>query len=116
MHIPQHIRVKKEPSALELVYPEGEFLLSAEYLRVHSPSAQVRGHGAGQAVLQHGKAAVTITAVAPVGNYALKITFDDGHDSGLYDWEYLYRLGRDYATMWPDYLARLAAAGLTREN
>ena len=88
--------------------------LPAEYLRVYSPSAEVRGHGPGQDVLQTGKAEVSITDLEPVGQYALKITFSDGHDSGLYDWDYLYRLAHNQDALWQDYLDRLEKAGASR--
>ncbi|MBH5330144.1 DUF971 domain-containing protein [Eikenella sp. S3360] len=113
--IPQQIRLQAGSQGLVLVYPDTEYTLPAEYLRVYSPSAEVRGHGRGQAKLQTGKARVTITDLAPAGNYALKITFSDGHDSGLYSWAYLYELASGYATMWPDYLRRLEAAGASRQ-
>ena len=82
---------------------------------MHSPSAEVRGHGVGNEVLQTGKKQVAITALEPVGHYALKIVFDDGHDSGLYSWAYLYELGAKRDQYWQDYLNRLAAAGASRE-
>ncbi len=112
--LPDEIRLQQGKAALLLVYGGSSKYLPAEYLRVYSPSAEVRGHGAGQAVLQTGKAAVTIAAIEPVGQYALKIVFSDGHDSGLYDWDYLYELAHGYDTMWADYLARLEAAGASR--
>ena len=101
---------------LEISFDDGaSFQLPAEYLRVYSPSAEVRGHGVGNEVLQVGKQHVAITALEPVGHYALKITFDDGHDSGLYSWAYLYELGVKHDQYWQDYLNRLAAAGALRE-
>ena len=98
---PQQIRLQADRQGLVLVYPDAEYTLPAEYLRVYSPSAEVRGHGHGQAKLQTGKAGISITDLQPAGNYALKITFSDGHDSGLYSWGYLYELASGYATMWP---------------
>lgn len=89
--------------------------LSAEYLRVHSPSAEVRGHGVGQEVLQAGKKDVSITGIEPAGRYAIKIIFDDGHDSGLFDWSYLRTLGDEQTTIWQNYLDKLAKAGAQRE-
>ena len=83
---PQQIRLEAGRQSLVLVYPDAEYTLPAEYLRVYSPSAEVRGHGRGQAKLQTGKAGISITDLQPAGNYALKITFSDGHDSGLYSW------------------------------
>lgn len=112
--LPEEIRLRPDRAALALVYGGQTKELSAEYLRVYSPSAEVRGHAPGQEVLQTGKQGTTITDLDPVGNYALKIVFSDGHDSGLYDWDYLYKLAHEYATMWPDYLARLKAAGASR--
>ncbi|TIC79185.1 gamma-butyrobetaine hydroxylase-like domain-containing protein [Crenobacter intestini] len=113
---PLEIRLLTESRRLEISFDDGaRFSLPAEYLRVYSPSAEVRGHGAGQEVLQVGKRQVAITALEPVGHYALKIVFDDGHDSGLFSWDYLYRLGADYDRNWQDYLDRLARAGASRE-
>ena len=112
--IPQEIRLQQERRVLTLVYVDGAKSLPAEYLRVYSPSAEVRGHGAGQDVLQTGKAEVSITDLDPVGQYALKITFSDGHDSGLYDWDYLYRLAHNQDALWQDYLDRLEKAGASR--
>lgn len=112
----QEITLHAVSRTLDISYEDGaRFQLPAEYLRVYSPSAEVRGHGAGQEVLQVGKRQVAITALEPVGHYALKITFDDGHDSGLYSWSYLYELGMQQTAYWQDYLNRLAAAGASRE-
>jgi DUF971 family protein len=91
------------------------FRLTCEFLRVHSPSAEVRGHGPGQEQLQTGKKDVQITAVEPVGAYAVRLVFSDGHDTGLYSWEYLYHLGVNQDRLWRDYLQRLQAAGGSRE-
>jgi DUF971 family protein len=92
-HIPTDILLHQRSRVLELAFADGErFNLSCEYLRVHSPSAEVRGHGPGQGVLQTGKEHVAITAIEPVGNYAVKLVFDDGHDTGLYTWEWLRRI------------------------
>lgn len=93
---------------------DGCFELAAEYLRVESPSAEVRGHGASTKVLQSGKSGITITHIAPVGNYAVRLTFDDGHDTGLYSWDYLHKLGTGHARVWQSYLKALEAAGLSR--
>ncbi|MDO4696656.1 MAG: DUF971 domain-containing protein [Neisseria sp.] len=112
--LPEEIRLNTAKDELCLVYEGRPAVLSAEFLRVYSPSAQVRGHGRGRAVLQTGKQGVTIVKLETVGNYALKITFSDGHDSGLYDWDYLYKSVQGYATMWADYLERLEAAGASR--
>lgn len=91
------------------------FRLPCEFLRVYSPSAEVRGHGPGQDVLQTGKKLVAINAVEPVGNYAVKLVFSDGHDSGLFSWEYLYSLGSDQDRLWQQYLDRLQKAGVSRD-
>lgn len=100
---------------LEIGFDDGKrFELSCEYLRVFSPSAEVRGHGPGQEVLQVGKQDVSINAIEPIGNYAVKLVFDDGHDSGLYSWDVLYRLGAEYEHNWQDYLQRLERAGHQR--
>ena len=117
MTIPTEIRLKKELRVLVIRFDDGsEFEYTFEYLRVHSPSAEVRGHGPGQETHQVGKADVRITAIEPVGHYAVKLVFDDGHDSGLYDWQYLYRLGEDMERNWQSYLDRLEAAGYPRQN
>ena len=114
--IPGEITLHRQSRTLELAYPGGErFALPCEYLRVCSPSAEVRGHGPGQEVLQHGKQHVLITAIKPVGNYALQLVFDDGHDSGLYSWDYLYELCTQRETRWARYLEQLQAAGLSRD-
>lgn len=115
--IPIDIKLHRKSATLELIYADGSALtLSAEFLRVHSPSAEVRGHGKGQETLQTGKRHVQITQVEAVGNYAIKLSFDDGHDSGIYSWSYLLQLGRDQDTLWQDYLARLSAAGASRDT
>ncbi len=114
--IPTHVRLRRKSATLELRYADGDaFALGAEFLRVHSPSAEVRGHGRGQETLQSGKRRVAITAVEPVGRYAVRLTFDDGHDTGIYSWEYLRELGGNEKTLWRKYLERLAAAGATRD-
>lgn len=115
--LPVDIKVRTQSRVLEIAFDDGKaFSLPFEFLRVCSPSAEVRGHGPGQETLQTGKRHVGITAVEPVGNYGLKPIFDDGHDSGIYSWEYLYRLGKEQVLMWEDYLRRLEAAGFTRES
>jgi DUF971 family protein len=115
-HWPVEIRLKRAEKALEIAFEDGaQFRLPAEYLRVESPSAEVQGHGPGQKTLVHGRAEVGITAVEPVGNYAVRLVFDDRHDTGIYSWTYLYELGREQERRWTDYLTALAAAGLTRE-
>ncbi|EHQ51217.1 MULTISPECIES: gamma-butyrobetaine hydroxylase-like domain-containing protein [Ectothiorhodospira] len=116
-HRPTDIRLHRQARMLEMVYADGEsHRLSCEFLRVYSPSAEVTGHGPGQEVLQVGKEAVTITGIEPVGNYGIKLVFSDGHDTGIYDWEYLYRLGVDQARLWQTYLERLEAAGHQRQG
>lgn len=114
--LPTEIQLHKQSRQLELVYEHQQFYLSAEYLRVHSPSAEVQGHGPGQAVLQVDKEKVGISQIEPVGHYAIKIFFDDGHDSGLFSWDYLYELATNQQNLWQDYLSRLAAAGYQRNT
>lgn len=112
--IPSGVKLHKASRTLELQYADGQtFMLPAEFLRVHSPSAEVQGHG--QPVLQTGKQKVALTGVEAAGNYALKLTFDDGHDSGLFSWDYLYQLGRDQESLWQEYLDKLSAAGASRD-
>lgn len=112
--IPVKIHLHKASKTLTLTYASGEkFTLPAEFLRVHSPSAEVQGHG--KPILQFGKLNVGLSKLEPAGNYALKLTFDDGHDSGLFTWEYLYELGNRQKELWDDYLAELRAAGKTRD-
>ena len=118
-NIPSRIKFHNQSQQLELAWAtdantDGLFL-SAEMLRVLSPSAEVRGHGKGNEVLQVGKKEVRITKLEPIGNYALKIHFDDGHDSGLYDWNYLHQLAHNSQPLWQEYLDKLNAAGQTRE-
>ncbi len=114
--LPKQIKLHKKSRTLELGYSDGTFELTAEFLRVHSPSAEVRGHGIGNGVLQTGKKWVGIKEVLPSGNYALKIVFDDGHDSGLYTWEYLFDLSHNQTEYWQKYLQALEAAGASRDN
>jgi len=112
---PTDISLHQASRRLELTFDDGAHgLLSCEFLRVFSPSAEVRGHGAGQEVLQTGKEEVNIDAIEPVGNYAVRLIFSDGHDTGLYSWDYLHELIRNQASLWQTYLDKLAAAGLTR--
>ncbi|HEX7770540.1 MAG TPA: DUF971 domain-containing protein [Dokdonella sp.] len=114
MH-PTQITLHRASHVLEVAFEGGEvFRLPAEYLRVHSPSAEVQGHGPGQRVLVAGKRDVNIDAVEAVGNYAVLLRFSDGHASGLYSWDLLHALGRDHARNWQDYLDALAANGLSR--
>jgi DUF971 family protein len=101
---------------MELAYADGQlFQLPCEFLRVYSPSAEVRGHGPGQEVLQVGKRDVQITAIEPVGTYAVKLVFSDGHDTGLYSWDYLYEIGRNQEALWQRYLERMRDAGASRD-
>ncbi len=113
--IPTDIKLHQQSAILEISFDDGShFELTCEYLRVYSPSAEVRGHGPGQEVLQLGKENVTITAIRPVGNYAICPTFSDGHDSGIYTWEALYNLGIHQKEFWGEYLRRLREAGVDR--
>ena len=112
---PAAVNVHKKSATLELIYDNGDsHQLSAEYLRVFSPSAEVKGHGQGQAVLQHGKKDVQFLDIQPQGHYAIKITFSDGHDSGIFSWKYLLLLGEGHQENWQQYLAELGAAGKSR--
>ncbi len=105
------LRLRTTSRVLQVTFADGQvFELTFEYLRVHSPSAEVKGHGPGQEVLVTGKSGVGIRAVEPVGQYAVKLVFDDGHDTGLFTWKYLYELGRDYAGNWERYQARVAVS------
>lgn len=114
---PTKIVVHKVSRALEIEFSDGRsFRLPFEFLRVHSPSAEVRGHGPGQEVLQVGKADVTIDAVEAVGNYAVQPRFSDGHSSGIYSWEYLYYLGHSHDRLWREYLDRMEKAGASRQT
>ncbi len=113
---PEGIQLHTRSRELELRYAGGEsYRLPCEYLRVYSPSAEVQGHGPGQEVLQSGKLKVGITGIKPVGHYALQLVFDDGHDTGLYSWTYLYQLCTEKEARWRDYLKRLEKAGLSRD-
>jgi DUF971 family protein len=115
-HWPVELRLKRAEKRLEVAFDDGSrFLLPAEYLRVESPSAEVQGHGPGQKTLVHGRAHVGIMELEPVGNYAVRIKFDDLHDTGIYSWSYLYQLGVEHKKRWHDYLDALAANGLSRE-
>ena len=114
--LPTDVKLHKKSATLELVYGEDSASeLSAEFLRVHSPSAEVRGHGRGQEVLQIGKRRVKILSLETVGNYAIKLAFDDGHDTGIYSWTYLKELCRGKEDLWQRYLNRLTEAGANRD-
>ena len=113
---PLEIKLRSKSRLLEVAFEDGRsFELPFEYLRVYSPSAEVRGHGPGQETLQLGKHDVLVRSVEPVGNYAVRLVFDDGHNSGIYTWAYLYELGRDQDALWQRYLQRLRDAGLDRD-
>ncbi|MEX2132418.1 MAG: DUF971 domain-containing protein [Pseudohongiellaceae bacterium] len=115
-YTPTEIKLHRKSAVLELVYPGGDSQqFTAEYLRVHSPSAEVRGHGRGQEILQTGKRKVNVSKIETVGNYAIKLSFDDGHDTGIYSWEYLYDLAINREKLWRNYLARLRQAKASRD-
>jgi len=113
---PLDITVHSQSKVLEVSFSDGaKFRIPFELMRVYSPSAEVQGHGPGQEVLQTGKRDVALAGLEPIGNYAVQPTFSDGHDTGLYSWEYLYFLGSEQAKLWADYEARLKAAGVDRD-
>jgi len=115
-HWPTELRLKQAEKVLEIAFDDGKrFRLPAEYLRVESPSAEVQGHSASQKQLVHGRAHVGMIGIEAVGNYAVRINFDDLHDTGIYSWRYLYQLGEEQERRWADYLGALAKAGLSRE-
>ncbi len=115
-YTPTEIRLQIKSRQVVIAFDDGNrFELSFEYLRVHSPSAEVKGHGPGQEFLQTGKENVQVTAVEPIGHYAVRLVFDDGHDTGLYTWKYLYELGTAKDSNWQAYLDRLKAAGYARQ-
>lgn len=114
---PTEIKLHQVSRLLEISFDDGKtFELPYEYLRVYTPSAEAVGHGPGQEVLQVGKEDVTILEVKPVGSYAIAPKFSDGHDTGIYTWDLLYKLGNEYETLWADYLQRLEAEGYTRKS
>jgi DUF971 family protein len=113
---PESLTVHGQTKVLEIGFSDGaQFRIPFELMRIYSPSAEVQGHGPGQEVLQTGKRQVTVIEIEPVGNYAVKPTFSDGHDSGLFTWEYLYFLGDQQAALWQQYEERLQAAGTDRD-
>jgi len=113
---PTEIKLHQKSRVMEIAFSDGrDFRLPYEFLRVYSPSAEVRGHGPGQEVLQTGKREVEIRSLEPVGSYAVQPVFSDGHSTGIYSWDYLYELGENQETLWAEYLARLAASGAKRE-
>jgi DUF971 family protein len=114
--IPTEIKLHQKSRIFEMAFENGErFELSYEFLRVFTPSADARGHGPGQETLQVGKREISIERIEPVGNYAIKPVFSDGHDSGLYSWDMLYNLGVHHDELWQTYLAQLSAAGASRD-
>ncbi|HEX2236819.1 MAG TPA: DUF971 domain-containing protein [Gammaproteobacteria bacterium] len=114
---PTDIALHQKSRVLEITFDDGAcFKLPCEYLRVYSPSAEVQGHGPGQQVLQLGKEYVGITEIEPVGNYAVRLVFDDGHNTGIFSWNYLYELGAKQEQKWREYLERLEAAGYKRRS
>jgi DUF971 family protein len=114
--VPTGITLHQKSRVLEIAFADGRtFSLPYEFLRVYSPSAEVRGHGPGQEVLQVGKRNVEIRALEPVGSYAVQPQFSDGHSTGIYSWEYLYELGESQEELWKDYLQKLSAAGAARD-
>ncbi len=116
MPTPTEIRLRKAERVLEVVFDDGSrFSLPAEYLRVESPSAEVQGHGPGQRQVVAGRRHVGIMTIEPVGNYAVRLIFDDLHDTGIYSWEYLHELGREQEERWAAYLDALAVKGLSRD-
>ena len=116
-YVPTNIVVHQQSKVLELTYENGNaYRLPFEFLRVLSPSAEVRGHGPGQETLQTGKRNVSILSIDPVGHYAIKPTFTDGHDSGLFSWDYLHELCLNQEELWQEYLDKLAKAGVTRDT
>jgi len=115
--IPTDIKLNQKARILELTFDDGQkFELTCEYLRINSPSAEVQGHGPGEGVLQVGKENVGIDAIEPVGSYAVLLRFDDGHDTGIFAWDTLYRLGANKEEIWKDYLEKLSAAGHKRRE
>lgn len=114
--VPTEIKLHQLSRRLEIAFDNGtRFELPYEFLRVYSPSAEVRGHGPGQEVLQVGKKDIAIKGIEPVGSYAVTLTFSDGHDTGIYSWDYLYELGANYVALWGRYVNRMEAAGASRE-
>jgi len=114
---PTDITLHQQSRLLEVAFEDGaRFRLPCEYLRVYSPSAEVRGHGPGQGTLPLDKQDVNIAAIEPVGHYAVRLRFDDGHDTGLYSWDWLYHLGRDQQRLWTEYLEKLEQAGHPRKS
>ena len=114
--IPAEIKLHQVSRVLEIAFNDGtRFKLPYEFLRVYSPSAEVRGHGPGEEVLQIGKKNIEVKGIEPVGSYAVQLTFSDGHDTGLYSWDYLHELGENYVELWDRYMNRIEVAGASRE-
>ena len=116
-HQPTEIKLHKVSAILEVHFDDGSiFEMPGEYLRVYTQSAEAVGHGPGQETLQVGKEDVTITDIRPVGNYAISLTFSDGHNTGIYSWDLLYKLGSEFPLLWSQYLEQLKAAGISRKS
>ena len=113
---PTNITLSKDKKLLTVSFVKNDFALSSEYLRVYSPSAEVRGHGPGQETLQLNKQDVTISSLVPMGNYAIAIHFSDGHTTGIYSWSYLYHLGNDKEELWKDYCDRVEKNNVNKQN
>ena len=116
-HVPIEIKLHQKSRVMEISFSDGRsYRLPYEFLRVYSPSAEVRGHGPGQEVLQTGKREIEIRALEPVGSYAVQPVFSDGHSTGIYSWDYLYELGQNQGALWSQYLSKLKAAGASRDQ
>ena len=113
---PTNITLSKDKKLLTVLFEKNDFALSSEYLRVYSPSAEVRGHGPGQETLQLNKQDVTISSLVPMGNYAIAIHFSDGHNTGIYSWSYLHHLGNDKKELWKDYCERVEKNNINKQN
>ena len=113
---PTNITLSKDKKLLTVSFEKNDFALSSEYLRVYSPSAEVRGHGPGQETLQLNKQEVTINSLVPMGNYAIAIHFSDGHTTGIYSWSYLHHLGKDKEELWKDYCGRVEKNNINNQN
>src|SRR3989442_11783049 len=114
---PTEIKLHQKSRLVEIAFSDGRsFRLPFEFLRVHSPSAEVRGHGPGQEILQTGKRGIDVSSLEPVGSYAIQPVFSDGHSTGIYSWDYLYELGQNQDALWSQYLSKLKAAGASRDQ
>lgn len=116
IHIPTELKLHSKSRVLEISFEGEQFMLPCEYLRVYSPSAEVKGHGPGQEVLQIGKEDVNIVSIQPIGNYAVQFVYSDSHNSGIYSWDYLYELGEKRQENWQDYLQRLKQSNTERSS